>query len=227
MKRIFTLFLVFIALFAILGSTVSYAAEEVTEPPGTENVAEEAPEAESTFADRLREYVDSGKLYELLGLAASLVMLAVAYYLKKLVNIGLNKLFFAVKSGNDKMSDNAQSMTDAASQSKAALEAYAGELKQKLDEFSEGMLGQFRELASRFEVQTVTHEQVRTIEEILGDIADMVDMVYEGSKTIPAAVKERVGESYNHAKGLLAEVKLPEVKPLEVKPPEAEVHTND
>ncbi|MBQ8528496.1 MAG: hypothetical protein IJ459_02035 [Clostridia bacterium] len=227
MKRIFTLFFVFIALFAILGSTVSYAAEEVTEPPGTENVTEEAPEAEPTFADRLREYVDSGKLYELLGLAASLVMLAVAYYLKKLVNTGLNKLFFAVKSGNDKMSDNAQSMTDAASQSKAALEAYAGELKQKLDEFSEGMLGQFRELASRFEVQTVTHEQVRTIEEILGDIADMVDMVYEGSKTIPAAVKERVGESYNHAKGLLAEVKLPEVKPLEVKPPEAEVHTND
>ena len=125
------------------------------------------------------------------------------------------------------MSDNAQSMTDAASQSKAVLEAYAGELKQKLDEFSEGMLEQFSELASRFEVQTVTHEQVRTIEEMLGDIADMVDMVYEGSKTIPAAVKERVAEHYNHAKGLLAEVKLAEVKPLEVKPPEAEVHTND
>jgi len=248
MKRIITHFVIFIMLFSALGGVVS-AASEVPEEEYTEDApAEETPTAqppaeEPTFADRLSEYIDSGKVYELLGLAASLVMIVLAYYLKSLMSKIGNKMLGAVKTGSDKINDSAQTMADATAESRVAFEVLAGDVRlklaeldertgQRLKEFAEGMLQQFSELASRFEVQTVTHEQVRTIEEILGDIADMVDMVYEGSKTIPAAVKERVGESYNHAKGLLAEVKvnkvkLPEVSPLDSKPPVAEVHTDD
>ena len=222
MKRFFNIFAI-VLLMMLLMSGTAFAAEGDVAPEGevidesTGNLPDNTMDdtAAPEFIDRLKEYIDSGKLYELLGLVASGVMLVVAYLLKKGLSSLGGKMVTLIKSGNDQMNASAEEIKNASGDNSTALKDFCEALSDKLaegtkanevalDAFMERLIGNIEALRTEFKVQTVTHEQVEKLDAEVKAIAEMLELVYQGSKTIPTVVKERVAVIYNHIVGIPA-----------------------
>lgn len=163
----------------------SAGADDIT-PSVQENVTDSGEERLETkgeepgFFDRIGEYISSGQIFQALCLVAAIVMLLAVNYLKKMVKTLLGKVVGAVSSGNEKLTDSSRKI-------ESAFEKKADELKSKIESLG------------------VVPSQIEKLERAVMDLADMFDIIYQGSSTIPAVIKNRVAAKHDHAVKLLEE----------------------
>ena len=212
MKRIYRIFAVMLALMVCMSGLMCFAGAEQSEVYLEESLEEIIPDEsaadvdqevpgdalsgetaednvepeELNILDRLKQTAESGKLWEMLSVAAAFGMLLLSALLKKMLKGIGEKIAELITNGNNKMKHSADEMSRASSESAAALV-----------EFERQMMGRMDELCEKFAVQTVTHEQVEKLESMVAGVIEIFDTVYQGSSTIPAITKERIAEIRN------------------------------
>ena len=178
-KRIFFALLL-IAAFALMLGINCYAAETDNEDSEINSDAvyregEEQTTADApSFFERIGEYITSGQVFDLLGLVAALALLLVANSLKKLCRNLFGRVTGELKSG-------------------ASVTERQGENTLKRLDVLDKKLSSLDELGKKIDV----------VESALVDLLDMLDIVYQGSSTVPAVVKERIAKKHDHAQNLL------------------------
>lgn len=207
MKRLAKLIVLALTLALIFGASVTvFAAElEQTAPEGsTDTIPEDSATDDSGtktpeepvpgLLDRFKEYVDEGKLTELLSLAVSIVVLVlINLFKKKFGDVGA-AVISSNKSVKDKIADDEQSRSEASKHFLDLIDAFKGMIFERMDNIEKALTDVRNAISNG-----VTAEQARRLETITFDAIKMLDTVYMGSSTIPSTVKERVAESYNHA----------------------------
>ena len=207
MKRLAKLIVLALTLALIFGASVTvFAAElEQTAPEGntdtipedsaTDDSGTETPEEPVPgLLDRFKEYVDEGKLTELLSLAVSIVVLVlINLFKKKFGDVGA-AVISSNKSVKDKITDDEQNRSEASKHFLDLIDALKGMIFERMDNIEEALTDVRNAISNG-----VTAEQAHRLETITFDAIKMLDTVYMGSSTIPSTVKERVAESYNHA----------------------------
>ena len=169
-------------LLAMVFSTLVCYASEVEENPeiGIDSVEETAPleqeKSDLPWVDKILGFLGSEKMSEVVSLISALAMLAIGFFLKKTISaIGAK-------------------ITSAFSANKASIDSTS----QGLITLQENFDTKLNELESRLLKNGVTAEQIERINEALKTIGDMFNTVYQGSSTIPAAVKAQEGMKFNH-----------------------------
>ena len=188
----------------MLMSIVTYAAEEDssetftdTELPG-EAVpdSEHADDAEMpgeeeksdiSFRERLSAFFESGKFAEYVGMLASAAMFGVAILLKNSVNVFSNMILSA-------FSANQKSVTESTTTNKADVQALESKLAAQMSAISE----KEEEMLKLLREPSVTAERLEKVCEAIKTLGEMFDTIYQGSSTIPAAIKEREAKKFNH-----------------------------
>lgn len=208
MKRIFSIVALLLTLALIFGASVSALAAEAelnanegeTELPTT---PEPTPDGTNTdvseesapgLLDRFKEYIEEGKLTELLSLAVSLVVAALICYLKKKFGEVGSAVISSNKSVSAKIADDDKTRREVSAHFLELIDTLKEMIFKRIDELDKAL----DEVKERLD-NGVTAEQARRLETITFDAIKMLDTVYMGSSTIPSTVKERVAESYNHA----------------------------
>ena len=145
------------------GGVQEYAENE-------KNVTEASP----GFFERIGEYITSGRIFQLLGWVAALIMICVLKSVKKLCNAVFLKVSGAMKTG-----------ASAAEKLEVNTNASMKKLEEKMDSIND------------------MRNELKKIKVAIVNLADILDTIYQGSTTVPAIVKERVAKKHDHTAQIL------------------------
>lgn len=228
MKRIFIVLLL-VALCASLFGLTAFAEDvavpedttTVAPEPTPEDTVEVVP-VEKDFFDRVIEMIDEGKIYELATLVASAIFIALAYFLKKAISNFSTKITGFGDTVSEKVKNGSDGTAKAVKEGLAMLTAFTTDAESRMngliaeneikvrrmvestgvnvDAFKMAIESKMDELGKKFEekIAANTRETMKA-EQILADVAKILDIVYMGSSTIPSITKERVMAIYDHA----------------------------
>lgn len=228
MKRIFIVLLL-VALCASLFGLTAFAEDvavpedtpTVAPEPTPEDTVEVDP-VEKDFFDRVIEMIDEGKIYELATLVASAIFIALAYVLKKAISNFSTKITGFGNKVSEKVQEGSDGTAKAVNEGLAMLTAFTTDAESRMngliaenemkvrrmvestglnvDTFKMAIENKMDELGKKFEekIAANTRETMKA-EQILADVAKILDIVYMGSSTIPSITKERVMAIYDHA----------------------------
>ena len=208
--------------------TAAAVPEQIPEdvPRDTDEDALEATPEEVSFFDRVIEMIDEGKIYELATLAASAVFIALAYVLKKAIsNFSVkitgfgNKVSEKVQEGSDGTAkalndglamltaftaDSQSRMNDLIAENEAKVHRMVESAGVNVDTFKLAIEAKMDELGAKVEEKLAANaRETMKAEQMLADVAKILDIVYMGSSTIPSITKEKVMEIYEHAEKTL------------------------
>ena len=168
-------------------------------------------ETKPDLIDRIVEMVDEGMIMEAVSLAAAVILAMLIYFLKN----QLGKFVISIKgiggTFSSKVDDSTENTKKVMGENAALLKEYvdnnASDFKKfveengkSIEEFAIHIDEKLAQVTADFEkkIEKVVQETNKA-ETILADLARMLDVVYMGSSTIPAVVKEKIMEIYEHA----------------------------